>query len=516
MLIVLAVFVRAGAVTIARPISDYYVAGRLVPALLNGMAIAVCCAGVLGYAVLMGGAGEGRTRVALVLLAGAVGLIGGGVLLAPFLRKFGGYTLADFLSERFGGVYIRPLVVFAVILCSFPALALVLLVLGALATRIFPIELDLAVLLAGGVLLLCTLGGGMRAASLTQIAQYAVLLLVSFIALGILLWVNSGGLGPASGAAFEKAWTGFRIDALAAADSLNAFALVFCLAAGVAVLPHLLARGLATPTDEEAQVSYLWGLRFVAALCLAAPALGVLFVADTPIAGRAGTALFGLAATGAIAALLASGSGLSLAVANTLSYDVYFKTLHPTAPTEQHLLIARGAVLLVTILAVALGSSWPQATIDMTAAAFSLAASTLLPPLVLGIWWERTTREGALAGMLVGLGICLFYLLMPRFFPIAFYEMSSLLSNATPEQAANYASLRQAYYLADPAAKDAALAAWEEAARPIANWRGLNTAFAGLIAVPAGFLAAALVSAFTPAPSKDTQVFVAELRKPAG
>jgi cation/acetate symporter len=514
-LVVLAVFVRAGAVTIARPISDYYVAGRLVPAMLNGMAIAVCFAGVLAYAVLTGSAGEGRARVALVVLAGAVGLIGGGVLLAPFLRKFGGYTLPDFLGERFGGAYIRPLAVLAVVLCSFPALALVLLALGALGTRIFPIEFDLAVLLAGCVLLLCTLGGGMRAASLTQIAQYGVLLFVSVIALGILLWVNSGGLGAVSGAAFDMAWTGLRIDALAAVDSLNAVALALCLAAGVAALPPLLARGLTTPTDEEAQVSYLWGLRFVAALCLTAPAFGILFAADIPV-GRAETALFGLATIGAISALLASGSGLSLAVANTLSYDIYFKTLHPTAPTEQRLLIARGAVLLVTILAVALASSWPQATIDMTAPVFSLAASTLLPALALGIFWERATREGALAGMLVGFGICLFYLLMPRFFPIAFYEMSSLFSNATPEQAGSYDSLRQAYYLADPAAKDAALAAWEEAARPIANWGGLNTAFAGLFAVPAGFLTAALASAFTRAPSKDTQEFVAELRKQAG
>jgi cation/acetate symporter len=281
------------------------------------------------------------------------------------------------------------------------------------------------------------------------------------------------------------------------------------------VLPHLLARGLTTPTDGEARISYLWALGFAAALCVAAPAFGMLFTTE-PLAGRAATALFGLAATGAIAALLASSSGLSLAVANAFSHDIYFKTLHPTAPTEQRLLIARGALLLVTVLAVALATSWPQATVDMTAPAFSLAASTLLPALVLGIWWERTTREGALAGMLVGLGLCLVYLLMPRFFPIAFYEMSSLFSNATPEQAASYASLRQAYYLADPAAKEAALAAWEEGARKIANWGGLNTAFAGLIAVPAGFLTTALVSAFTPAPSEDTQEFVAELRKQAG
>jgi cation/acetate symporter len=513
-LVALAVFVRAGAVTIVRPISDYYVAGRLVPAMLNGMAIAVSFAAVLAYAVLAGSAGEGRAGIVLVLLAGAAGLLGGGMLLAPFLRKFGGYTLPDFLGERFGGTYIRPLAVLGVVLCAFPALALVLLALGALATRIFPIELDLAVLLAGAVLLLCALGGGMRAASLTQIAQYALLLLVSFIALAILLWLNGGGFGAASSAAFDKAWTRLSFDGLAAADPLNAFALAFCLAAGVASLPHLLARGLTTPTNEEARISYFWALGFVAALCLAAPVYGVLFASDA-LAGRAATALFGLAAIGAIAALLASGSGLLLAVANALSYDVYFKSLHPTAPTEQRLLVARAAVLLVAILAVSLAVTWPQEAIDMTAPAFSLAASALLPALALGIWWERATIEGALAGMLVGLGICLFYLLMPRYFPIAFYEMSSVLSNATPEQATSYASLRQAYYLADPSAKEAALAAWDEGARKIANWGGLNTAFAGLIAVPAGLLTAALVSAFTPAPSEDTQSFVAELRKPA-
>ena len=515
MLVVLAVFVRAGAVTITRPISDYYVAGRLLPAMLNGMAIAASLAAVLAYAVLAGSAGEGRARIVLVLLAGATGLIGGGVLLAPFLRKFGGYTLPEFLGERFGGAYIRPLAVLAVLLCSFPALALVLLALGALAMRIFPIELDLAVLLAGGLLLLCTLGGGMRAASLTQIAQYAVLLLVSFIALAILLWLNRGGFGGASSAAFDTAWTRLSFDGLAAADPLNAFALAFCLAAGVASLPHLLARGLTTPTNEEARVSYLWAVGFVAALCLAAPVYGVLFATDA-LSGRAATALFGLTAIGAISALLAAGSGLLLAVSNALSYDIYFKSLHPTAPTEQRLLIARGAVVLVAILAVSFAVTWPQEAIDATAPAFSLAASALLPALALGIWWERATREGALAGLLVGLGICLLYLLMPRYFPIAFYEMSSVLSNATPEQAASYASLRHAYYLADPAAKEAALAAWGEGARKIANWGGLNTAFAGLIAVPAGFLTAALVSAFTPAPSEDTQEFVAELRKPAG
>lgn len=515
MLAVLAVYVRAGAVTVTRPISDYYVAGRLVPAMLNGMAIAACFAAVLAYAVLAGSAVEGRARTGLVLLASAAGLLGGGMLLAPALRKFGGYTLPDFLGERFGGSYIRPLAVLAIALCSFPALALVLLALAALAARIFPITFDLAIVLSAVTLLFCAFAGGMRSASLTQVVQYAVLLIVSVAGTVILLWQNGGGLGSAGVVAFDKAWTSLKLDGLAAPDPLNAFALAFCLTAGVAALPHLLARGLTTPTDGEARLSYLWALGFLAALCLTAPAYGVLFAAD-PLAGRAGVALSTLAAVGAIAALLAAGTGLLLAVGNALSHDLYYKTLHPTAPTEQLLLIARGAVLLVAILAVALAASWPQAAIDMTAPAFSLAAGVLLPALALGIWWERATREGALAGMLVGLGICLFYLLMPRYFPIAFYEMSSVLSDATPQDIAKYAALRQSYYLADPVLKDAALANWEEAARGMANWGGLNTAFAGLIAAPVAFATAVVVSLFTPAPSEDTQGLVVELHKPAG
>ena len=105
--------------------------------------------------------------------------------------------------------------------------------------------------------------------------------------------------------------------------------------------------------------------------------------------------------------------------------------------------------------------------------------------------------------MLVGLGICLFYMLMPRYFPIAFYEMSSVLSNATPEQATSYASLRQAYYLADPSAQRGGACGMGREARARSPIGAVSIPrFAGLFAVPAGLLTAALVSAFTPAPSE--------------
>ena len=137
-----------------------------------------------------------------------------------------------------------------------------------------------------------------------------------------------------------------------------------------------------------------------------------------------------------------------------------------------------------------------------------------LTALLLGIWWKRGSGEGALAGMIAGLVVCLYYMLAPHYIPFAFYESSSFLSNATTEAASHYETLRQSYYLADEAGRAAALAEWEEAARPLANWFGVSGDFAGLFAVPVGFLAMIGVSLFTPAPSREVQSFVEDLRKP--
>jgi hypothetical protein len=105
-------------------------------------------------------------------------------------------------------------------------------------------------------------------------------------------------------------------------------------------------------------------------------------------------------------------------------------------------------------------------------------------------------------------------LLAPRYFPFAFFETSSFLSNATQDEAMRYVALRQSYYLADEAGRQAALAAWEAAAREVANWGGVRSDFAALFAVPVGFLVMIGASLLTPAPSSDVQSFVEDLRKP--
>jgi len=190
--VVLAIYVRAGAVALRRPISDFYVAGRLVPAMFNGMALAACFIAVLAFAGLAGAPSQGWEGCASLLLGGAGGLVVIALGLAPYLRKFGGFTVPDFLGERFGGTAVRPLAVLAVILCSFPALALTVLSVGLIATRVFAIDEVTGIAVSVAMLLFCSFPGGMRSASLTQVAQFAVLLGASIAALLVLLWQHGG------------------------------------------------------------------------------------------------------------------------------------------------------------------------------------------------------------------------------------------------------------------------------------------------------------------------------------
>jgi cation/acetate symporter len=510
----LAIYARAGLVVLRRPISDFYVAGRLVPSAFNGMTIAIGLIAMIALTGYAGALSRGLDGASLLVLGGGGGLLLAAFFLAPYLRKFGGFTVPDFLGERFGGTGVRGLAVLGVILCCFPALALALMGLGALTMRVFAVDPGTAIAAGTGMLLLCSVVAGMRSASLTQIVQYVVLLTVSLLALAIVIWQRGALLPLLSAAELDAAFTSVVVDSFAPDDSVNRFALLFCLTAGTAALPVLLQRSFVTPSVEEARRSFLWALPFAAALCLVAAPYVPLFGA-TGVASEGDVALSsGLIVVGGIAACLAVASGLAIAMANAISYDLYYKSLHLTASTELRILVARTAVVLVAGVAAWAALAAPEVVLVTTGSAFSLAASAFLPALLLGIWWKRATPEGALAGMLAGLIVCLYYMLAPRYIPFAFYESSSVLSNATQEAAARYEALRQGYYLADEGARVAALAAWEEAARPIANWWGLKRDFAALFAVPIGFIAMVGVSLFTPAPSRDMQSFVEELRKP--
>jgi cation/acetate symporter len=222
----------------------------------------------------------------------------------------------------------------------------------------------------------------------------------------------------------------------------------------------------------------------------------------------------GLVAAGGLAAALSTADGLLLAIANALSHDIYYKMLDPNAPTIRRLTIARILLFLVAVAAAYLASTRPADILAMVGWAFSLAMAGNFPALVMGIWWKRATATGAICGMLAGFGLCLFYLLVTRYFPgfgVKYAGMTSLLNATTgapliPDMAK---------VMAMPNAMDA----WPTLAHPLANkvgWFNLNNIACGLLGMPLGFLVIYVVSLMGKEPSKEMQAYVDEIRKPRG
>ena len=505
----LAAYVAMGVVARTARISDFYASGSDVPAVWNGLAIAASLVPLLVLAELAGSAPLTEKDGLALLLGGAGGALLSALIFAAPLRKFGGYTLPDFLGERFGGVRARLIGVGLVLLCCFPALLASLVVLAEFGAEIFAVDRQTG--LAGAVLILlaCTLPGGMRSLSLSQAAQGLVLLAASLALIAIVRSAPGASLASADDLASRLA-----SEAFASHGQADRVALIFGLLTGTASLPHLLMRSVTARSVAAARDGFLWAVPLTAALGLGALVAAALLGAMPPGLDTMPSWLAVLLTLGAVAGLLALAGGLLEAVANALSHDLYYRTLDGSAPAGRRLIVARASVVLVAGIATAAILNASPGALSLAPWTFSLAASGLFPALALGLWWGRANRQGAVAGMIAGAALCLYYMLAPRYIPIIFYETSSLFSNATHEQAANYLLLKQTYLLAKGAAKDEALAAWEQAARQLANRGGVSGAFAAIFAVPVGFLVIIGVSLLTPAPSADIRRFVAELRAP--
>jgi cation/acetate symporter len=307
----------------------------------------------------------------------------------------------------------------------------------------------------------------------------------------------------------------------------NFLALVFCMMFGTAALPHILMRYYTTPSVQEARVSVFWSLVFIFLLYFTAPALAVLvkyevfhnvvgssfanlpswvaawskidpalmsitdvnkdgivqlaemtlggdiIVLATPEIAGLPYVISGLVAAGGLAAALSTADGLLLTIANALSHDLYYKMVNPNASTQKRVMISKILLLVVAIFAAWVTSLKPGNILFLVGAAFSMAASAFFPALVIGVFWKRATRWGAIAGMVAGLGICLYY--MVHTYP-QFIE-------------------------------------WFGTER-MALWWGIAPISAGVFGVPVGILTIIVVSLLTPAPAKEVQDFVEHVRYP--
>jgi cation/acetate symporter len=247
----------------------------------------------------------------------------------------------------------------------------------------------------------------------------------------------------------------------------NFLALVFCLMIGTAALPHILMRDYTTPSVHATRMSVFWALFFILLVYLTIPALAVLakydiytslvgrsfahlpdwisywanvdkvnplisisdingdgivqlaeiaidgdvLVLATPEIGGLPYVISGLVAAGGLAAALSTADGLLLAISNALSHDIYYKIVDPGASTQKRVTISKLLLLAVAFIAAYAASQKPADILSLVGAAFSLAASTLFPPLVMGVFWKRANHVGAIAGMAAGFLVCVFYML---------------------------------------------------------------------------------------------------------
>ena len=302
----------------------------------------------------------------------------------------------------------------------------------------------------------------------------------------------------------------------------NFLALVLCLMVGTAALPHILMRFYTTTSVKEARLSVFWSLLFISLLYITAPALAVLAKYDvytllvgssfselpswvsawaavdetlmsvtdmnrdgivqlaeitlggdlvvlaTPEIAGLPYVITALVAAGGLAAALSTADGLMLTIANALSHDIYYKMINPAAPTARRLAISKGLLLLVAICGAYVTSLKPGDILFLVGAAFSLAASAFFPALVLGIFWKRANRTGAVIGMVGGLAVCMVY--MYRTYP--FFGVNGSL------------------------------------------WWDINPISAGIFGMPVGFAGIILGSLLTRAPALQIQAMVDQVRYP--
>jgi cation/acetate symporter len=528
----LAVYAGIGILSRTMQVSEYYVAGRRVPPLYNGMATAADWMSAASFIAMAGGLyARGYDGLAFVL-----GWTGGyvlvAVLIAPYLRKFGAYTVPDFLGSRFGGNFARTIGIIVLFCCSFTYIVGQVVGVGTIASRFLGISFEIAVFVGLIGILVCSMMGGMRAVTWTQVAQYIVLIIAYMVPVVILSAQTTGIPVPqlmygdilqriTELEQTKEALAGVtpHVIPFSSFDPLNFFALILCLMVGTASLPHVLMRFFTTPSVRDARKSVGWSMLFIFLLYFTAPSYaafakyeiysnviganiaalpewvqiysniglvtitdlnndGILQIAElkinpdviviaTPEIAGLPYVIAGLVAAGGLAAALSTADGLLLAIANALSHDVYYRMIDPTASTRKRLLIARFLLVAVALLAAVVASTRPGGILALVAWAFSLAAAGLFPVLVLGVWWKRCTTQGAIAGMIIGFGFTLFYLVGTKYFGM-----------------------------------------------PL--WFGVSNISAGLFGIPTGFLATIVVSWMTPAPSKEMQDFIDSIRIPKG
>ena len=539
--------------------SEFYVAGGGIHPIANGMATAadwMSAASFISMAGLIAFFGYGGSVFLMGWTGGYVLLA---MLLAPYLRKYGKFTVPEFIGDRYYSKVARIVAVICLIVASVTYVIGQMKGIGVAFSRFLEVSYELGLLIGMGIVFIYAVVGGMKGITYTQIAQYCVLIFAYTIP-AIFISLNLTGnpipqLGLGSMMVGTDTYLLDRLDqvvtelgfaeytTLTRLSPLNTFVYTLSLMIGTAGLPHVIIRFFTVRKVSDARVSAGWALIFITILYTTAPAVAamarlnlhetiqpasggnlvyderpdwfrnwektgllkfedkngdgriqyyadkttnemvkvdrdIMVLANPEIAGLPNWVI-ALVAAGGLAAALSTAAGLLLAIASSISHDLLKGVFRPDINEKQELLASRIAMAGAIGLAGYFGFNPPDFAAGTVALAFGLAASSIFPVLMMGIFSKRINKEGAIAGMIAGLSITLLYVFQHK--GIMFVASTSYLGDMKP------------------------------------NWfMGIEPNAFGAIGAAVNFSVAYVVSMMTPEPPEHIQHMVEDIRVPAG
>lgn len=554
----IAIWTRAGST------KEFYVAGGGVSPMANGMATAadwmsaasfISMAGIISFAGYDG---------AVYLMGWTGGYVLLALLLAPYLRKFGKFTVPDFIGDRYYSKTARSVAVFCALIVSFTYVAGQMRGVGVVFSRFLEVEINTGVIIGMIIVLFYAVLGGMKGITYTQVAQYCVLIF-AFMVPAIFISIQMTGnpipqLGMGSTVAGEDVYLLDKLNGLStelgfaeytdgSKSMLDVFAITLALMVGTAGLPHVIVRFFTVKNVKDARKSAGLALVFIVILYTTAPAVSVfartnlietvsnkeytempqwfknwektglimfndknadgkiqyvkgdafllkdgkpqkdqpnaenanelyidndIMVLANPEIAKLPNWVIALVAAGALAAALSTAAGLLLVISAAVSHDLIKKMVNPNISEKGELWSARISAAVAVVVAGYFGINPPGFVAAVVALAFGLAAASFFPAIILGIFHKRMNKEGAVAGMVVGMGLMLYYM--------AKYKLGWI--GEMPDKSE-----------------------W---------WFGISPEGFGTVAMVANFIVALVVSKFTPAPPQEVQDIVENIRIPSG
>jgi len=543
----IAIWSRAGST------KEFYVAGGGVSPLANGMATAadwmsaasfISMAGIISFAGYDG---------AVYLMGWTGGYVLLALLLAPYLRKFGKFTVPDFIGDRYYSKTARTVAVFCALIVSFTYVAGQMRGVGVVFSRFLEVDIETGVVIGMIIVLFYAVLGGMKGITYTQVAQYCVLIfafMVPAIFISIQMTGNpipqlgmGGTMADGSGMYLLDKLNGLQTElgfdeyTSGSKSMIDVFAITLALMVGTAGLPHVIVRFFTVKKVKDARKSAGYALFLIAILYTTAPAVAVFakanliqtvsekeytsmpqwftnwektglltfedknadgkiqYVADAsknelkidndimvlanPEIANLPNWVIALVAAGALAAALSTAAGLLLVISSSISHDLIKKMINPNISDKNELWAARIAATVAVVIAGYFGINPPGFVAAVVALAFGLAAASFFPAIILGIFYKKMNKEGAISGMIVGMLLMLYYMMKFKFgiFDGGKEMVDSLKSD------------------------------W---------WFGISPEGFGTIAMILNFTVAIIVNKFTPEPPQEVQDIVENIRIPSG